>query len=541
MAIQSSRDDARASVAFSPPTARQRNVARAFCIANACAALVIASTGLIPLPRIDGFIPAVQSIMATADLITAVLLFGQYATERARALLLLAGGYLLTALLIVAQTLTFPGAFTPTGLLAAGPQTAAWLYFLWHLALPTAALGYALLKPEPDSMADAGGDPASAIQRTVVGVVLAAAGMTGAIIVADDILPPLVISATAFAATASYITVLVLIVSVVAFLFVWRRRTSILDEWLLVALTAFVAEAPIIIVLGASRYTSSFYSSRLLALLASCAVLVALLSEMTRLYVRLSRAIAELQRERATKLMNLDVVVSSIGHEIRQPLTVTRMCTEVIEALLKKPRIEIDEVRENLDDISGSTVRIAETIDSLRGLFRNPHEDAQRFDVNDVVSDALRTLKTELDERGIAVTQTLAADLPRVNGHRGQLREVFLNILQNAIDAMAPLSDRPRTLQVVTRRQRDGVSVTIADSGPGIEPARLPNIFTAFISTKPFGMGLGLSICRMIVDRHSGQLLVSSELGKGTVFEVRLPTEPDAADPSLADPANVEA
>jgi signal transduction histidine kinase len=374
-----------------------------------------------------------------------------------------------------------------------------------------------------------------------VGAVLAAAALTGAVIVADDALPSLVVSATAFSSMASYITVLVLIVSVTAFLMVWRRRTSILDEWLLVALTAFVAEAPIIIVLGASRYTSSFYSSRLLALLASCAVLVALLSEMTRLYVRLSRAIAELQRERATKLMNLDVVVSSIGHEIRQPLTVTRMCTEIIETLLKKPRLDIDEVRENLEDISSSTVRIAETIDSLRGLFRNPHEDAELFDVNDVVADSLRTLKTELDERGIVVTRTFAADLPRVNGHRGQLREVFLNILQNAIDAMTPPSDRQRMLLVVTSRLRDGVSVTIGDSGPGIEPARLPNIFTAFISTKPFGMGLGLSICRMIVDRHSGQLLVSSELDKGTVFEVRLPAEPGAADASLAGRARVEA
>jgi signal transduction histidine kinase len=408
--------------------------------------------------------------------------------------------------------------------------------------MPAAALAYALLKPQHDPIADAaGGDAATAIKRTVVGAVLAAAALTGAVIVADDALPSLVVSATAFSSMASYITVLVLIVSVTAFLMVWRRRTSILDEWLLVALTAFVAEAPIIILLGASRYTSSFYSSRLLALLASCAVLVALLSEMTRLYVRLSRAIAELQRERATKLMNLDVVVSSIGHEIRQPLTVTRMCTEIIETLLKKPRLDIDEVRENLEDISSSTVRIAETIDNLRGLFRNPHEDAELFDVNDVVADSLRTLKTSLDERGIVVTRTFAADLPRVNGHRGQLREVFLNILQNAIDAMTPPSDRQRMLLVVTSRLRDGVSVTIGDSGPGIEPARLPNIFTAFISTKPFGMGLGLSICRMIVDRHSGQLLVSSELDKGTVFEVRLPAEPGAADASLAGPARVEA
>lgn len=475
--------------------------------------------------------------MATTDIITAVLLFSQYATERARALLWLAGGYLLTALLIAAQTLTFPGAFTPTGLLGAGQHTAAWLYFLWHVSMPVAALGYALLKPEHDSTPETPGSAGDAIRRTVVGVVLAAAAMTAAVIVADDVLPVLVVSATAFSPMASYVTVIVLIVSLAAFVVVWRRRTSVLDEWLLVALTGFVAEAPIIIFLGASRYTASFYSSRLLALLASCAVLVALLSEMTRLYVRLSRAITALQRERATKLMNLDVVVSSIGHEIRQPLTVTRMSTEIIETLLEEPKIEVEAVRENLADISSSTVRIAETIDSLRGLFRNPHEDAQHVDVNDVVAEALQTLAAELDERYIAVTRTLGADLPRVIGHRGQLREVFLNIVQNAIDAMTSPSDRPRSLQVVTSFQRGGVSVTISDSGPGIEPARLPNLFTAFISTKAFGMGLGLSICQMIVDRHGGQLSVSSELGKGTVFEVRLPADPSAAAESGSLPA----
>jgi signal transduction histidine kinase len=233
---------------------------------------------------------------------------------------------------------------------------------------------------------------------------LGAALLTCAVIAVDDWLPTLVVSETAFSATAGSVTAIALVVAALALIFVWRRRTSVLDQWLLVALSAFVAEAPIIIFLGASRYTSAFYSSRLLALLASCAVLVALLSEMTRLYVRLSTAVKALQRERATKLMNLDVVVSSIGHEIRQPLTVIRMSASVIDALLRKPRIEVDEVRENLDEVASSAVRIAETIDSLRGLFRNRHEDEQRVDVNELVRECLHTLNGELVDRGIVLT-----------------------------------------------------------------------------------------------------------------------------------------
>ena len=130
---KSSRDDSRPSVASVPLTQRHRRVARAFNIGIVGAAAGIALVGLVPLPRSDGFVPAVQAIIATAHFITAVLLFAQYAAERSRALLLLAGGYLFTALIVVAHALTFPGAFTPTGLFGAGQQTAAWLYLPWHV------------------------------------------------------------------------------------------------------------------------------------------------------------------------------------------------------------------------------------------------------------------------------------------------------------------------------------------------------------------------------------------------------------------------
>ena len=99
---------------------------------------------LLPLRRVDGFIPGVQALIAATDFITAVLLYGQYAVARSRALVVLASGYLFAALIVLAQTLTFPGAFSPSGILGAGPQTAAWLYFVWHLGFPAAVVGYAL-------------------------------------------------------------------------------------------------------------------------------------------------------------------------------------------------------------------------------------------------------------------------------------------------------------------------------------------------------------------------------------------------------------
>jgi signal transduction histidine kinase len=455
--------------------------------------------------------------------------------------LYLAWGYLFSAIVVVSQTLTFPGAFSATGLLGAGPQTAAWIYIPWHLGIPLAAIGYALSKARQGEAREFHGSTSAVIACAAFVSVSAALVVVWAAVEFGDRLPVLVVSETQFSAMASVVTALPFAASIVAILVLWRKRSSVLDEWLMVALSASVAETAVIVFIAASRYSLVFYTTRVFAMVVSSAVLVALLTDMTRMYVRLSSVVKALQRERATKLMNLDVVVSSIGHEIRQPLTVTRMCTETIETLLKKPKIEVDEVRENVEDITSSTLRIAETIDSLRGLFRNPHEDAQRVDVNEIVFDSLRILAAELDERGIEVTRSFTS-LPRVVGHPGQLREVFVNIVQNSIDAMTPRSNRPRRLNVATSLQNGMVSVKVRDSGPGIEPARLPNIFTAFISTKAFGMGLGLSICQMIVDRHDGQLSVSSELGEGTEFEVRLPAEtaPRPEQPSLA-PGSIKA
>lgn len=529
MTTQSSRDDARLSVASIPATPRQRKVALAFAVGVVAATLVIASVGLVPMRRSDGFIPAVQAIIATIDFITAMLLFAQYAAERSRALLLLGAGYLFTALIVVAHTLTFPGAFAPDGLLGAGPQTAAWLYVVWHLALPVAACAYVLKKPELMAAAGIDSTPSVAIGRTVMLVVPAAIVLTWVAIVAAERLPTLVISPTTFASTASIVTAIPLIVSGLAVVLLWRRRTSVLDEWLLVALVAYVAETALVVLLGASRYTFAFYASRPLGVIASCAVFVALVSEMTGLYLRLSTAVNALQRERANKLMNLDVVMSSIAHEIKQPLMVITTCTTIIASLLRKPKVDVADVQINLDDVSKASVRIGETIDSLRGLFKDPQAAHEQVDMNAVAVESLEALGAELSSHGIIVGMDLAPDLPLVVGDRGQLREVLVNIVQNAIDELAGIKERARVLRLRTRYTEAGrVSVAIEDSGSGIAPERLASLFTAFITTKARGMGLGLSLCQMIVNRHNGELSVSSDLGRGTRFEVTLPVEPAA-------------
>jgi signal transduction histidine kinase len=133
-------------------------------------------------------------------------------------------------------------------------------------------------------------------------------------------------------------------------------------------------------------------------------------------------------------------------------------------------------------------------------------------------------LQRELKDHKVE-THSELTELPPVDGHRGQLREVIFNLVRNAIEAMDTTTDRSRVLRVTTElRDRDAIAVAVEDSGPGIDPQRLESIFTAFLTTKSYGMGLGLAICRMIAQQHGGRLTASSDGKSGTRFQFILPT-----------------
>jgi signal transduction histidine kinase len=266
----------------------------------------------------------------------------------------------------------------------------------------------------------------------------------------------------------------------------------------------------------------------LFAVIVSTSVLAALLWESAQLYVRLAAAVRALQRERANKLMSLEVVVASVAHEIKQPLTVIATRAGIVQRLLGRAQPDLDGVRRNLQEMERASFSASEVFESIRALFRNPAQEKQSLDLNELALTALRTLSGELNERGIGINLELASDLPSVLGHKGQLHEVLLNIVQNAIDAMDGVSDRPRELRVTTSRRGREVTLSIEDTGVGIARDRLASLFEAFVTTKARGTGLGLGICRLIIDRHDGQLSASSELGKGTRFDVTLPVQAKA-------------
>ncbi|HEY1980768.1 MAG TPA: GAF domain-containing sensor histidine kinase [Xanthobacteraceae bacterium] len=250
-----------------------------------------------------------------------------------------------------------------------------------------------------------------------------------------------------------------------------------------------------------------------------------LLSELRQRTDELGRLVAELERERNNKLMTLEAMAASISHEVRQPLAGIASNGGAALRFLGHAPPNLDEARSALNGMVRDSHRASQVFDNIRALFGKADEGHKPFNINKLARDVLHTLRDELNKHGVTMRTALQSELPPITGHRGQLQEVFINLVRNAIEAMDAVKDGERTLQVTTKRRGDGIAVQVEDSGPGIDPRQMDSIFDAFITTKPNGMGLGLAICRMIIERHAGQLSVSAAHPRGSVFQIILPAE----------------
>jgi signal transduction histidine kinase len=256
-------------------------------------------------------------------------------------------------------------------------------------------------------------------------------------------------------------------------------------------------------------------------------VLVALFSERRESEARLVHSNMALQRERDNKLMNLEAMAASLSHEVRQPLVAISTNGGAARRFLRHTPPNIDEAQSALDAIVIASHRAGEVFDNIRALFGSADIQVREpIDVNEMVLGSLRALDGELNDHGVTSRAELTSEPPFVMGHRGQLEEVLINLGRNAIEAMDAIEEGSRALRVRTEHgDRDTIIVAVEDTGPGIDPEKLRIIFDAFVTTKPKGMGLGLAICRMIVERHDGQLTASSDGKSGASFQFVLPTK----------------
>jgi signal transduction histidine kinase len=512
-------DKFEASIATMTPTVRQRRLTLVLAAIVLIATTIIAPFGAVQLRRIDGFIPATESAIIITDLFTAVLLFSQSRVIGSRGVLLLASGYLFSALIVLPHLLTFPGAFAPSGLLGAGRSTTAWLFIFWHLGLPVSVIGYAYLIDERRALAR------SATYWSVTFVIGLACVLTWIVAVYDDSLPALLVDQIGLTPLANHVTSIDFAVSVVALVVLWFRRKSLLDLWLIVSVSALVGELAMTTFVITSRFSLGFYTQRIFSLAASTIVLGALLAEAMVLYARLANAIVRLRHEQETKLMSAQAITAAIAHEIKQPLTRITAGGGAAQRFLKMVPPELDKAQAALDGVVNAGHSTSAVIDGFRSLFGKADEEQQLVDMNELVPEVLESLHSQLKDHRVLVHVDLTPKLPLVSGNKSQLQEVVSNLIINSIEAMETTSLEGRLLLIKTEIQGDNIAVAVEDSGPGIDKDQIGDIFTAFATTKPHGMGLGLAISRMIIDYHGGKLIAASDSKYGGAsFHFVLPT-----------------
>jgi C4-dicarboxylate-specific signal transduction histidine kinase len=250
------------------------------------------------------------------------------------------------------------------------------------------------------------------------------------------------------------------------------------------------------------------------------------ITDLRRTELALREAVITLEGERDNKLMNIEAVTASIAHEVRQPLAAVAANGGAALNFLDRAPLDIEQVRAILNGMISDCHRVSDVFDTIRALFRRVDQRRQPIVVNEIALEVLQSMREELTDHGVATETELTSELPLVDGHRSQLRQVLFNLVHNAVESMDNTTDRNRVLRLITKvHGRDAIVVAVEDSGPGIDPNRLEGIFDPFITTKADGMGLGLAICRMIVERHGGQLSALSDGKNGARFQFVLPFE----------------
>ena len=486
--------------------------------------LSILAVGDRGLPYIAAYVPIVDSIMFLNDLVTATLLYSQYAVGHQRSSLALGMGYLFAALIIVPHALTFPGNFSPTGLMGANVDTAFWLYYFCRIGLFSAVIAYELLKEVHSSA----GAFLTSVKATIASSVVAVAVLVlllTLLAIHTGFLPRVMLDSVH--ATGSLwnrvLAPALILVSVTAIALLWRDRSSLLSMWLLVAQLAWLIET-LLLSLSHSRF-SVFWYGGIFGQIASCLVLLVLLYETSTLYGRLALAAEQRNKEGERQRLTLQVVAASLAHELQQPLATLLLNGDVARTHLAQTPPNVAGVRAALDEIESDGFRASNIINSVRATVTGSAPPVAPVSIAQLVHQALTLVRFDLRAHDVSVQLEAAPDLPPVIGNQGQLVQVLMNLITNALEAMLEVTDRPRVLNIRSSMLAPQmVSVTVADSGPGIPAEQAGRIFDPFFTTKSRGTGLGLAICRQIIEAHGGRISASAGAEHGSIFEILLPT-----------------
>jgi PAS domain S-box-containing protein len=608
----------------------------------------------VPLGGAPAFVAAYQSALVVCDLVTAALLFSQFNVLRSRAVLVLACGYMFTALIAVVHTLSYPDLFSPDGLLGSGPQSTAWLYFFWHGGFPLFVIAYALLKDKTGESTRAsrpqGGSGAAILVSTAVTLAVVS-GLTLLATAGHELLPVLM-AGPRFSSTMTGIVQGFWMLSVLALIVLLRRRPyTVLDIWLMVVMCAWIFDIGLGAVFNTGRYDFGFYAGRVYALLAASFLLVVLLFENGRYYAQLARmedkyrglleaapdAIVVIGHDGKIVLLNvqtekkfgyhrdqligrdvkdiipegfaerlisdrlrsaqdalaqqidagmelvgrrkdgsgfpIEIMLSPLensegilvtaairditarkaaethlqqkiaelnrsneelgqfayvaSHDLQEPL---RMVASYTQLLSRRYKGRLDaRADEFLAFAEDGAIRMQQLIQDLLEYSRvgSKGKDLHATSGEDALWRALANLRGAIETSGALVTHD---PLPVVLADAMQLTQLFQNLVGNAIKYQN--SGTPTVHISVSRNDRKKWSFAVKDNGLGIDPenfARIFGMFQRLHKREEFaGTGIGLAICKKIVERHGDNISVESQLGRGSTFRFALASDPAA-------------
>jgi signal transduction histidine kinase len=508
---------------LSPSVAQRRFALGVVLVLLVVFVIVAGPISGLPLRRVDAFIPAYGTAIFVIDSMTAAVLFAQFSVLRSHALLALATGYLLTALIAIPWTLTFPGVLAPEGGLGGGLQSTVWLYVLSHVGFVLFAMVYTLLK-DAEPMEALSPRSIRARALTTVGSVTALVCLATVFVTAGHaLLPRIMLDRAQVSYLWYYVVGPMAGLFVVALVLLWLRHRSVLDLWLMVVLFAYIIEIALTAFPIPYRFSVGWYAGRVYGVFSGSLVLLILMKEVTMLYGELLRAVLAQRREREVRLLTGDAVAATVAHEIKQPLSAMTMDAGTSLRWLDRATPDIDEAKAALQQIVKNGHRMGAVIDNIRTLFKTEARTRTSLDVNNLIREALALVRYDLQTHRVAVQTDYSQSLLPIEGNEVQLQQVLVNLITNAIDSMAN-EDGDRVLSLRSKvYDSDSLMVSVEDVGEGVEPSAIDLIFKPQFTTKVHGMGMGLSICRSIIEAHGGQLWVTANQPRGTIFHFTLP------------------
>lgn len=514
----------------------ERRIARGAVVLFVVGFAAIIPFASVPLGRSVAFIAAQQTSLSIIDLITAVLLFSQFATLHRRGLLALASGYLFTAAMCTVHMVTYPGLFTLSGLLHAGPQTTAWLFMFWHAGFPLAVIGYALLEHGANAR-ESMRAPATIVIATDFLAVGAAVVILTLLATKGHAVLPEIMRGDTYTSVNTEVGVVLWLLPLAALCALWMKwPRSSLDLWLAVVMCAWLIHIALGVVFNTGRFELGYYAGRIYGLAAGGFVLAMLIVENTQFYVRLERSLERERAERDRQLHELQAelmhvsrvselghMASGLAHEVNQPLAAA---SNYLAASLQFARTnELATVQGLIEKAAAQITRASAIVRRARQFARKREPERHTERLAGVLEDAASLALAAASSRRIDLKIRLHDDEVEVFIDRVQVQQVLVNLVRNAIEAMAHRSRCE--ISIITTPTADCmIQIGVSDTGAGLAPDIRARLFQPFTTTKADGMGIGLSICRSIVEAHGGRMWATDNPGGGTVFHFTLPLEP---------------